>query len=226
MIRFLLLSMSIFCSPTLLLAESTGPLGFTWGGGHDQRYTTEKLNLSRKYSILSETNQYFCVERTIANVALAPNNWKTDYRNFVKPGNMMNLVWNSAKADPSMDGRLTAYLYNISVLGVPMKACGTFLDDQLYSIAIENRNFRKTDEISSLVKDALIQTYGESKSLCSSICSSNWINEEREIFIEWITGGTIDGLTYFYGPIKAQQIESWASYYMDFVKSSTKDSDL
>jgi hypothetical protein len=226
MIRIILATISVFCFTQSVSAQSNGPLGFTWGGGNDQLKSIEKIDFSKEYNILSETDQYFCAAQATANLALAPEGWKTDYRNYVKPRDMMNLEWNSAKADKSMDGRLTAYLYNVDVLGVQMKACGAFLDDQLYSIAIENRNFLKTDAIMSLVKDAIIQTYGDGKSLCSSICSSNWISEERKVFINWITGGRINGLTYFYGPIKSQQIESWASYYMDFVKSSTKGSDL
>jgi hypothetical protein len=225
MIRIILATISVFCFTQSVSAQSNGPLGFTWGGGSNQLEAIEQIDLSREYSSFSEPDKYFCKYETIAEERLAPDSWKLDYKYYVN--NSGGISRNHAKADQSIDGRLTAYLYNIVIFDAPMKACGIFIDDQLYSITIENTQISKNDGLRSLIKDALSQNYGPEKTVCSRtgtpICFSQWISNERKIFLDW---GTVDGLTYFYAPLKAQQMEAWAEYYVNFVKSATAGSDL
>ena len=135
--KILLASIAIFLSTQYLSAQSPGPLGFTWGEGRNQRDAVEQIDFSKKYDILSEEDQHHCAREAINYVMGAPDSWKTDYSDYISSGNSIDLARNSARADASMEGRLTAYIYNVNVLGEQMKVCGAFLDDQLYSIHIE-----------------------------------------------------------------------------------------
>lgn len=221
MIKFLMVAISIFWSAQSVSAQNVGPMGFTWGAGYDQRQSVQQVDLSKKYDIFAPERD--CALGAIEDLSLAPDHWKTDYRDYTS-GSTWDVQGNSANADQSMGGRLTAYLYDVDVLGTPMQACGVFFDDQLYYINIKNEDFRQKEGLSNLAEDAISKNYGPEETYCGTyVCSTRWVSEARKVYISWSTS---DGLSYHYGPIKAQQMKAWTKYYLDFVQLSTTGSDL
>lgn len=226
MIKNILSCVSLcICCTAPVNAQETGPLGFIWGGDHNQLKVVGKVDLSIEQSI-RDSDAYSCALHVLEGVGMAPDSWKADYDDYLS-GEYYGVDYNRAKADGTMGGRLSAYLYNVDVLGLTVKACGAFIDDQLYSINIESKNFLKRDGITSLVEDSLSQKYGSGESYCSSgICISNWNNEEGNVFIQRTSHSMGGALSYFYGPLKSKQVENWSNYYVNFIKSSTSKSSL
>lgn len=216
--KFSLLFISTIFLPQLASAESSGPLGFTWGAGSNQLTAIEKIDLSKEYSPFDI--EYYCAERAIKEPLAPPENWKLSYFDYSEIG-PVDVEYNRAKADLSMDGRLTVYSYTVDVMGVPMTACGAFLDDQLYSVSISHsKNLGRVEGISERVEMALDNKY-DALEICGVV--GCWVSEESKVYIE--LSGAYSGLDYYYAPLKAKHMENWAEFYFHFMESFSK-SDL